>query len=396
MAPDIANLTQNIQSKLSSYVPNDEKLRKTLLESTWSLLHALETPIERLARTLYVEPALFASTRTLVDLKVFNTLASSSQSQTAIQLAEAAGADPKLLERLLKLAAVQDFVHEIGPDEYVASGITKLLATDGPSGAFVDLTAPFRSYGSLPEFLKDQKYQNPTSKDNTAFKKALNTDKHFFDWTFSPGNEYCARGFENHMKWKTFSGRWFDVQPLIDEVFGAGVKDDEVLMVDVGGSTGYDLTIFKEAYPDLPGRLIVQDVPSTIESLDHAALKAKAVEAMQHDFFTPEPVKGAKAYYLKAILHDWPDEQCRQILSNLKPALRSGYSRILVNDIVVPDVGANWWETSLDMLMMTVHGSYERRERDFKALVESVGLKVRKVWTVEGAHEKVVEIELAD
>lgn len=113
-------------------------------------------------------------------------------------------------------------------------------------------------------------------------------------------------------------------------------------MVDVGGSTGYDLTIFKEAHPELPGRLIVQDLPGTIEKLDQPALKAKGIEPMPHDFFTPEPVQGAKAYYLKSVLHDWPDEQCKQILSNLKPALKAGYSRILVNELVVPDTGAKF------------------------------------------------------
>ena len=106
MAPDFAGLAQNLQSRLSSYVPNNEEVRKSLLQSAWSLVHSLESPTERIARMIYAEPALFASTRILVDLKVFNILASSVNPQTATQLAQASGADPKLLERLLKLVSL--------------------------------------------------------------------------------------------------------------------------------------------------------------------------------------------------------------------------------------------------------------------------------------------------
>lgn len=394
MAADVASLSKSLQTKLFSYIPNNEQARKSLLQSARSLVQALETPTERFTRLAYAEPALYAATRVLVDLKVFNTLAASSKSQGATQLAHASGSDPKLLERLLKLVAVEDFVHETGPDEYTASDITKLLSEDGPRGAAVDLYAPFRVYGAFPEFLKETNYRNPSDNDKTAWKKALNTDKHYFEWLFSPGNEYEGRAFEDHMKWNSFGPRWFESETLINEIFGAGVKDDEVLLVDVGGSTGADLAAFRKACTGLSGRLIVQDLPATIETLDKSELQLKGVEAMSHNFFTPEPVEGAKAYCMLRCLHDWPDEQCTEILSNLKPALRSGYSKVLVNEIVVPDVGANWWETTIDMLMMTVHSSYERREKDWRALVESAGLTLTKVWSIEGAVEKLLEIDL--
>lgn len=116
---------------------------------------------------------------------------------------------------------------------------------------------------------------------------------------------------------------------------------------------------------------------------------------MSHDFFTPQPVKGAKAYYLKMVLHDWPDAQCREILNNLKPALVPGFSKILINEIVVLDQGADWFSTSVDMLMMIFHSSWERREKQWRELIESVGLKVTRIWPCGGAPEKLIEVELA-
>lgn len=60
------------------------------------------------------------------------------------------------------------------------------------------------------------------------------------------------------------------------------------------------------------------------------------VRFMEHDFFTPQPVKGADAYFFRLIFHDWPDQECVEILRNLVPALKNGAS-ILICDIVLPE-----------------------------------------------------------
>ena len=74
--------------------------------------------------------------------------------------------------------------------------------------------------------------------------------------------------------------------------------------------------------------------------------------------------------------------------------MEPGYSRILLNEILIPDIGAGWFETSLDVLMMLVHAAQERKETEWREMIEAVdGLKVRKVWAVEGAYESVIEIE---
>ena len=94
------------------------------------------------------------------------------------------------------------------------------------------------------------------------------------------------------------------------------------------------------------------------------------------------------------ILHDWPTTQCVEILSQLKSGLKPGHSRIVLNEIVIPKQNAGWFETSVDVLMMHVHSAQERREREWRELVGKVdGLKVTKIWDVEGAVEKVIEID---
>ena len=57
---------------------------------------------------------------------------------------------------------------------------------------------------------------------------------------------------------------------------------------------------------------------------------------MQHDFFKPQPVKAADAYFFRLIFHDWPDNECITILRNHVPAMKKGAS-ILVCDLLLPE-----------------------------------------------------------
>lgn len=394
---DIASISENIQQQVSAFQADDETQRQILLQSARNLVKALEPPSERIGRMCYLDPLLFAATRVLLDLDVCQQLTAAETPMSASQLAETKGADPKLVERLLKHVCTEAFVQETGPDEYVANDSTRLIASPEGQGVIKDMFQIFKVGAAFPDFLKETKYANPTNKDVSAWKHSMGTTQHYFEYIFTPGREHMAEAFHNHMNFKTSSVKWHDSPELRSALFGYVSKSEkDVLIVDMGGSNGRDLVDFRKARPGQKGRLILQDLPATIEGTDTNALAAQGVEATAHDFFTPQPIKGAKAYYLKMVLHDWPDEQCRQILSNIKPALKAGHSRILLNEVVVPETGAQWYETSLDVLMMTVHSAQERREREWRALVESVGgLKVNKIWTVKGAVEKVIEIELA-
>lgn len=97
---------------------------------------------------------------------------------------------------------------------------------------------------------------------------------------------------------------------------------------------------------------------------------------------------------MHSVLHDWPDELCRKILANIVAAMRPGYSKVLVNENVIPDTGAYWETTSLDLIMMEI-GSGERTERQWHALLESAGLKIIKMWTAQRGVESLIECELA-
>ena len=95
---------------------------------------------------------------------------------------------------------------------------------------------------------------------------------------------------------------WYEYYPVDKNSRAAG---SEPLLVDVGGGLGHNLVVFKQKLHHLPRKLIVQDLPVVIDDVKELS---PGIEAMKHDFFKPQPVKNAKAYYLRPVLHDWPDK----------------------------------------------------------------------------------------
>lgn len=104
---------------------------------------------------------------------------------------------------------------------------------------------------------------------------------------------------------------------------------------------------------------------------------------------------GAKAYHLHSVLHDWPASDCVRILEAIKPALKAGYSRILISELVVPPRDADWRVTGMDLLMMVLGSVRERTEGEFRDIIEKSGLHVVRVWYGEGGRESLIEAELA-
>lgn len=98
---------------------------------------------------------------------------------------------------------------------------------------------------------------------------------------------------------------------------------------------------------------------------------------------------------MHSVLHDWPNELCTRILTNLKDAMTPGYSKILINENVIPDTQAHWEATALDMMMLTLLSSKERTAAQWRHLIEKEAeLKVVKIWDVGNGVESLIECEL--
>lgn len=74
--------------------------------------------------------------------------------------------------------------------------------------------------------------------------------------------------------------------------------------------------------------------------------------------------------------------------------MSKGYSRLLINEIVIPRTGANWHQTSVDLMMMGLLSSRERTEEGWEEFLQSAGFKVVNFWQSLAAYENVIEAEL--
>lgn len=102
--------------------------------------------------------------------------------------------------------------------------------------------------------------------------------------------------------------------------------------------------------------------------------------------------QGARAYYFRTVFHDWPDPSCKLALKNTVAAMERGYSRILINDQVLPEKGASTLRAAVDLTMMTMCGK-ERTRRDWDELLGSVGLCITRIWPVAEANQSLIEVD---
>jgi demethylsterigmatocystin 6-O-methyltransferase len=185
---------------------------------------------------------------------------------------------------------------------------------------------------------------------------------------------------------------WLSSFPFKEEL---GNFNDNTTLVDVGGGFGHQCIALKQAFPVVSGKLILQDLPQTLADVP----AIEGVETQAHNFFEPQVVKGmclfdfhgilrvlsltillgAKFYYLRNILHAWPDEKAIIILQNFIPAL-GPESRILIDDMVLPNEKVHWQAASIDLVMMAALASKERTDEQWRALVEAAGLQILEIF----------------
>ena len=110
-------------------------------------------------------------------------------------------------------------------------------------------------------------------------------------------------------------------------------------VVDVGGGHGPVSVALASRLPDL--KFIVQDMKHVIDDgPSHLPDEVSdRIEFMPYDIRTPQPVSGASVYFLRAVLHNWPDASCVEILRNQIPALAPG-AKIITQDPVMHEPGS--------------------------------------------------------
>lgn len=147
---------------------------------------------------------------------------------------------------------------------------------------------------------------------------------------------------------------------------------------DVGGGTGTLLAGILTAHPGLHGTLF--DLPAVVAKAAPtltAAGVADRVAVVAGDFFASVP-SGCDRYVLQAVVHDWDDDSCVRILSNVRTAMPAA-GRVLVLEQELPDHDGWHLAKALDLEMLVdTDAGRERTGAQFEALFERAGLRIAR------------------
>jgi demethylsterigmatocystin 6-O-methyltransferase len=119
---------------------------------------------------------------------------------------------------------------------------------------------------ALPMFLERTEYRNPDSIYNCPWYPEHNKDLNVMQYLFSDAT--VLKEFNGWMQHQRLdSSTWMDVYPL--DVSSSSNQD---FFVDIGGGVGHMCIALRERFPNLPGRLVLQDLPGTIDNLPPSSL----------------------------------------------------------------------------------------------------------------------------
>jgi protein-L-isoaspartate O-methyltransferase len=142
-------------------------------------------------------------------------------------------------------------------------------------------------------------------------------------------------------------------------------------IVDIGGGQGALAGVIAQAHPAL--RAVVYDrFPQGAQEHLAALGVADRCDVETGDFFDHVP-GGGDAYLLKAIVHDWNDEEALRILRNCRRAMAGG-SRLLLIERALPERAEAGNETIFsDVLMLVLEHGRERTEAEMRGLLAAAG-----------------------
>lgn len=144
------------------------------------------------------------------------------------------------------------------------------------------------------------------------------------------------------------------------------------------GGNGSLLTTALQKYPAMRG--ILYDLPGVTERAKKnlkAAGLADRCKVIGGSFFESVP-KGADAYLMRHIIHDWDDEKAVKILGNVHKAMGDGGRLLVVEGVIAPGNDLSFGKL-LDLTMLTIPGGKERTEEEFRKLYEAGGFHLSRI-----------------
>jgi hypothetical protein len=289
--------------------------------------------------------------------------------RTVADLAATVAADEDTLHRMLRALATIDVYEQQGDGRFANTALGDGLRSDVP-GTLRPLArtlqdpAIWSAWGHLGHSVRT---------GENAFEAQQGMDV----WAYRQDRPEANQIFNDNMT--SLSSR---VSAAVASSYDfSGVSS----VVDVGGGHGILLEAVLTLHEHLTGTVF--DQAHVVATAPMSSLLEPRWAAESGSFF--EEVPAADAYLLKAILHDWPDQQCLEILHTCRRALNPD-GVVLVVETVLGRPGHEVEAAFSDLNMLVLPGGRERTEQEYAALFAAAGLELTRVLDT-GTRVSIVE-----
>ncbi|KAI1991288.1 hypothetical protein LOZ53_002970 [Ophidiomyces ophidiicola] len=329
------------------------------------------------------------------------------------ELEKKTGIEADKLARYLRALSNLHIFQELEPQVLANNELSILLKSEGIK-ALCQLNTDEIGAATRKswEALVHPSFKCSSAANKTAFNLAFNTDFGMYEYWKQLRPDLAERGGAAFASlpigWEAFLGLY----PWAAEKSGT-------LVVDVGGGVGGGTMPIIKRFSNL--RLLVQDLPTNKGSF-HKHIKknypefqgSDRVRFMGHDFFNEQPIKEADIYFLRRVIHNWPDDQAIKILGNISRAM-GGSSKLFIcehvafptyrpadlrhegNFIAPPPLLANWGAvltSRLDLQVLACVNGRQRTRDEYSTLVGKAGLVTTKFWKSPADEVTIIECHL--
>ncbi|KAJ7512101.1 S-adenosyl-L-methionine-dependent methyltransferase [Mycena galericulata] len=342
-----------------------------------------------------------------ISFKIPDILQEKPAGMHVTEISKRTGIEQEKLARILRLLATGHCFREVEKDVFANNRISiQLLSTNPISSLGFHFTEENdQAATKLVETLGDPTWGPSYAPEHSAWNRFTKHPESLFAYWGSQTPEARAGGERfgvAMLGWGNTveASAMVTAYPWQDLSKGASV-------CDLGGGVGTMTIQLAKAHPHL--QLKLQDMPDRMVQAKEiiwpqqcpAALEEDRIEFKAINFLTESPIAGCDVYYLKNILHDWPDAECITILKGVKKAMKPD-SSVLIHEYILqsgtrtatadsnftqapepllPNYGVGKVrQYNLDLTMLLCYNSKERTLQELAGLGEAAGLRFTKLW----------------
>ncbi|KAG1897455.1 S-adenosyl-L-methionine-dependent methyltransferase [Suillus fuscotomentosus] len=390
-----------------------------LLEGACEQLNTILAPPQRTVHN-FVNNYNWACIDVAVQSRIADVLDKHPEGLSVDVLADAVNLDKTKIARVLRVLALRGCFKEVKRDVFANTRLSLVLKETNNVAFYMKTQREFPKYATvLYETMVDQEFARSDKVERAP--RVFTLGKEGKNNSFWEMNDEARDIFHKAMMgYSEIQGLsavlhhypWDNVSSVVDVGSGIGAMSIPLAkMFPHLRITNQDLPetikLSRNVSPDIHSRQVIFIFDQTWETNAPEVLLDGRVEFVPLNFLEESPVVGKDVYYLRSIIHDWPDEESMVILHNVRKAMGPN-SRVLIHECVLsrafegPDVGAN--ESSedhkapeptllnfgshttyqMDMAMWLVLNGKERTLKEFKDIGASAGLVLTQTYDLVG------------